>query len=242
MEIQGLPGKLLAELGPAIAAGEIPEGAVLRIEELEARFGVSRTVVREAVRILESMRLVASKRRIGITVQPRRDWDVFDPLVIRWRLAGADRAAQLRSLGSLRVAVEPAAAALAAQYATADQCRELSALAVELTVTARAADLVSFLRHDIEFHATVLRASGNEMFAHLGDTVGAVLTGRTEHNLMPHQPRAYAVQLHREVAEAICAGAPERAEQAMRTIVTGALAELATELDAAPVAQPGQQL
>ncbi len=226
MEIQGLPGQLLAELGPAIASGEIPEGAVLRIEELEARFGVSRTVVRDTVRILESMRLVASKRRVGITVQPRPLWDVFDPLLIRWRLAGSDRAAQLRSLGALRVAVEPAAARLAADRASADQTRELSALAVELTVTARQADLTAFLRHDIAFHATVLRASGNEMFAHLGDTVGAVLTGRTEHDLMPHQPKPYAIQLHREVAEAICAGAAEAAERAMRTIVVGAMEEL----------------
>ncbi|PBC71330.1 GntR family transcriptional regulator [Streptomyces sp. TLI_235] len=231
MEIQGLPGRLLADLGPAIAGGEIPVGAVLRTEELEERFRVSRTVGREAVRILESMRMVAPKRRIGITVRPKTDWDVFDPLVIRWRLAGADRAAQLRSLGSLRVAVEPAAAALAAVHADDDDRRELSALAVELTVTARAADLETFLAHDIAFHTIVLRASGNEMFAHLKDTVGAVLTGRTEHHLMPHQPRPYAVQLHREVAEAICAGDAERAERAMRTIVAGALDELNATLD-----------
>ncbi|MGK4584542.1 FadR/GntR family transcriptional regulator [Kitasatospora sp. HPMI-4] len=231
MEIQGLPGRLLADLGPAIASGEIPAGTVLRSEELEARYGVSRTVVRETVRILESMRMVAPKRRVGITVQPKSGWDVFDPMVIRWRLAGADRSAQLRSLGSLRVAVEPAAAALAARHATDDQRRELSALAVELTVTARAADLKTFLRHDIAFHATILKASGNEMFAHLGDTVGAVLTGRTEHQLMPHQPRPYAVRLHREVADAICAGDAALAEQAMRTIVVGAMEELDATLD-----------
>ncbi|MFB8242248.1 FadR/GntR family transcriptional regulator [Kitasatospora purpeofusca] len=230
MEIQGLPGRLLAELGPAIASGELPEGTVLRTEELEERFGVSRTVVREAVRILEGMRLVASRRRVGITVQPRSGWDVFDPLVIRWRLAGADRSAQLRSLGSLRLAVEPAAAALAARHATDDERRRLSALAVELTMTARAADLATFLRHDIEFHSTVLQASRNEMFAHLGDTVGAVLTGRTEYHLMPHQPEPYAIRLHREVAEAVCAGEAERAEQAMRTIVEGALTELNQQL------------
>ena len=88
MDIQGLHGRLLADLGPAIASGGIPEGAVLRMEELEARYGVSRTVVREAVRVLEAMRLVASRRRVGITVQPKSGWDVFDPLVIRWRLAG----------------------------------------------------------------------------------------------------------------------------------------------------------
>jgi DNA-binding FadR family transcriptional regulator len=226
MDIKGLPGRLLADLGPAIASGEIPAGTVLRAEELEARYGVSRTVVREAVRILESMRLVAPRRRVGITVQPRSEWEVFDPQVIRWRLAGADRAAQLRSLGSLRSAVEPAAAALAAVHATDDQRRALSALAVELTVTARAADLETFLRHDIDFHAVVLAASGNEMFAHLGGTVAEVLRGRTEHQLMPHQPREYAVRLHRDVADAVCAGDAERAEQAMRAIVLGAAGEL----------------
>ncbi|MEU1507303.1 FCD domain-containing protein [Kitasatospora sp. NPDC005748] len=230
MEIQGLPGRLLADLGPAIASGEIPEGTVLRAEELEQRYGVSRTVVREAVRILEGMGLVASRRRVGSTVQPKSAWDVFDPLVIRWRLAGTDRPAQLRSLGSLRVAVEPAAAALAARHASDDERRELLSLAGELTMTARAADLTTFLRHDIAFHATVLKASGNEMFAHLGDTVGAVLTGRTEYHLMPHQPEPYAIRLHREVAEAICAGDAAHAERAMRTIAEGALAELDQQL------------
>ncbi|MFJ6215815.1 FadR/GntR family transcriptional regulator [Streptomyces sp. NPDC092296] len=230
MDIQGLHGRLLADLGPAIASGEIPVGAVLRMEELEARYGVSRTVVREAVRVLEAMRMVASRRRVGITVQPRAGWDVFDPLVIRWRLAGPDRAAQLRSLGDLRAAVEPAAAALAARHATDDQRRALGALAVELTVTARTGDLAAFLGQDIAFHRVLLEASGNEMFAQLGDVVAAVLTGRTEHRLMPHHPRPYALARHREVAEAVCAGEPERAERAMRAIVTGAMEELRTTL------------
>lgn len=234
MDIQGLHGRLLADLGPAIASGEIPEGAVLRGEELEARYGVSRTVVREAVRVLEAMRLVASRRRVGTTVQPRSAWDLFDPLVIRWRLAGADRPAQLRSLGGLRAAVEPVAAAMAATTATADQCRELSALAVELTVTARDGDLEAFLVHDIAFHALLLEASGNEMFAHLADAVGAVLTGRTEHQLMPHHPRPYAVALHREVAEAVCAQDPQAAERAMRAIVTGAMDELRPTIAGTP--------
>ncbi|MBF9069911.1 FadR/GntR family transcriptional regulator [Streptacidiphilus fuscans] len=231
MDFQGLPGRLLADLGPAIAAGEIPVGSILRIEELEERYGVSRTVVREAVRMLESMRMVASRRRVGITVRPKSEWDVFNPTVIAWRLAGADRSAQLRSLGSLRVAVEPAAAGLAATHATDDQRRALSALAMEMTMTGRAGDLAAFLRHDADFHATVLQASGNEMFAHLGDTVEAVLRGRTEHHLMPHHPEEYAVQLHREVAEAVCAGDGVRAERAMRAIVTGALEELDAVLE-----------
>src|SRR4051812_411941 len=122
---RGLHGRVLDTLGPAITAGEYPPGSVLRTDELAQSFEVSRSVMREAVRVLESMHLVESRRRVGVTVRPRSEWNVYDPQVIRWRLAGADRPHQLRSLTVLRSAVEPVAAGLAAKNATAEQCAEL---------------------------------------------------------------------------------------------------------------------
>ena len=75
-------------------------------------------MVREAVRVLASAGLVVSTKRVGIRVLPPEDWNPFDPLVIRWRLASGGLGAQLRSLTELRVAVEPMAAAeLAAEHA-----------------------------------------------------------------------------------------------------------------------------
>lgn len=223
---QGLHGQVLAELGPAIASGGYPTGSVLRIEELEQHFGVSRTVIREAVRVLESMRLVSSRRRVGVTVRPKPEWNLYDPLVIRWRLAGPDRADQLRSLTELRSAVEPVAARGAATHATAEHCGALTGLVIQLATTAKARDLEAFLHHDIAFHRVVLDASGNEMFARLGDVVAEVLTGRTHHHLMPAQPAPEAIRLHAEVAEAIQCGEPDRAETAMRGIVIGARHEM----------------
>jgi DNA-binding FadR family transcriptional regulator len=224
--VENLYERLLVSLGTAITSGEYPIGTVLRIEELEGRFAVSRTVVREAVRVLESMRLVESRRRVGITVLPRSDWNHYDPRVIRWRLAGADRADELRKLTELRSAVEPVAAGFAARRATPEQCGELTGLTIKLTTTAKARDLDTFLRHDIAFHRTVLAASGNDMFAQLGDVVAEVLTGRTAHHLMPHEPDPQAVRLHAEVAQAIATGDAERAETAMREIVVQAMCEL----------------
>ncbi|SDC98160.1 FadR/GntR family transcriptional regulator [Actinokineospora iranica] len=222
----GLPGQVLDQLGAAIVNGEYPPGAVLRTEELERAFAVSRTVAREALRVLEAMRLVTSRRRVGITVQPLAAWNLYDPLVIRWRLACEARADQLRSLSELRSATEPVAAALAARRATPEQAGELTVLAVNLRATAKARDLDAFLVHDIAFHRLVLAASGNEMFTQLGDVVGEVLTGRTHYHLMPEEPQPAAVRLHIEVAEAIAAGAPDRAEAAMRAIVTQAMEEM----------------
>ncbi|MFC7218888.1 FadR/GntR family transcriptional regulator [Streptomyces polyrhachis] len=223
---QGLHARLLETLGPAIAAGEHPPGTVLRTDELEERFGVSRTVVREAVRVLESMHLVESRRRVGVTVLPPARWDVFDPQVIRWRMAGADRPRQLRSLTVLRSAIEPAAAGLAALHASAEQCAEITRCAVEMVANSRGPRLREYLVHDIAFHRVVLQASGNEMFARLGDVVREVLSARTEHRVMFEEPDPAAVTLHVRVAEAIRARDAERAEALTREITVGALAEL----------------
>jgi DNA-binding FadR family transcriptional regulator len=225
-ESGGLHARVLAELGPAIASGDHPPGTVLRIDELERRYGVSRTVVREAVRVLEAMHLVETRRRVGITVRPTEAWNVFDPAVIRWRLAGADRPRQLRSLTMLRTAVEPVAAGLAAVAATPEQCRDLTLLAAEMAAAGRASDLRAYLVHDIAFHRVILRASGNEMFARLGDVVAEVLTGRTEHHVMFSTPDPEAVTLHVRVAEAVRARDVEAAERLMREICVGALREL----------------
>lgn len=85
-EGRGLHTRVLDALGLAITAGEHPAGSVVRTDEVAQRFDVSRTVVREVVRVLESMHLVASRRRVGVTVRPTEEWNVYDPQVIRWRL------------------------------------------------------------------------------------------------------------------------------------------------------------
>ena len=76
--VGALHGSLLAALGMAIASGEYPAGRVLTLDGVSAQHGVSRSVVREAVRVLESIGMVESRRRVGLTVQPAGKWNVFD--------------------------------------------------------------------------------------------------------------------------------------------------------------------
>ncbi|MFD8718311.1 FadR/GntR family transcriptional regulator [Streptomyces sp. NPDC059629] len=223
---RGLHGRVLDSLGPAITAGEYPPGSVLRTDELAQHFAVSRSVMREAVRVLESMHLVESRRRVGVTVRPRAAWNLYDPQVIRWRLAGADRPHQLRSLTVLRSAIEPVAAGLAAKHATAEQCAELTECALGMVAHSRGHKLEGYLVHDMAFHRVILVASGNEMFARLGDVVAEVLAGRTHHEVMFEDPDPAAVTLHVQVAEAVREGDAARAEQLTREITVGALQEL----------------
>ena len=224
----GLHARILGLLGLAICAGELASGSVFRTEELEERYGVSRSVVREAIRVLASMGMVASRRRVGVQVLPASEWNLYDPQVIRWRLASPARIAQLRSLTELRTAVEPEAARLAAVRAPLAGASELMGLAGKLWAAGQSDDAESFLVLDIEFHRLVLSISGNEMFAKLNTLVAEVLTGRTHYGLMPRHPHNEALQLHVDVASAIQRGNADDAHEAMLRIMQRAFDEMSS--------------
>ena len=220
---------LLTALGAGIVSGGYQAGGVLTLDGVSAEHGVSRSVAREAIRVLESMGMVASRRRVGITIQPSENWNVFDPRVIRWRLESEDRAAQLVSLSELRRGFEPAAAALAARRADPHQCRIMAAAVSDMVVHGRSGDLDAYLLADKIFHQTLLEASGNEMFRALNGVVAEVLTGRTHHGMMPETPNPVAIELHDEVARAIRLRDDAAAERAMRAIIDEAVSAVTEE-------------
>jgi len=224
-----LHSSVLDVLGAEITAGDLAEGAVLTLEQIQQRFGVSRTVARETMRMLEHLNLVTSRRRVGLVVRPSADWVVFDPQVIRWRLAGPGRIGQLRSLTELRAAVEPVAAAAAARHADAAEVDRLMVLVTRMRMLGEAGHLEEFLACDIQFHALLLRASRNEMFSALTGVVAEVLAGRTHHGLMPSRPCAEALDAHDAVALAVRACDPEAAERAM-TVITAEIRAALSEL------------
>ncbi len=228
--VSELHSSVLTGLGSAIVSGRYEPGHVLTLESVSAEHGVSRSVAREAIRVLESMGMVAPRRRVGITIQPATNWNVFDPRVIRWRLDVGDRAAQLLSLSELRRGVEPAAAALAARRADPHHCRILAAAVSDMVVHGRSGDLEAYLLADKVFHRTLLEASGNEMFRALYEVVAEVLAGRTHHGMMPAQPNPAAIELHDEVARAVRLRDDAAAERAMRAIIDESAAALAGDL------------
>lgn len=225
----GQHASVLTALGGRIASGALAVGEVLTLESICAEYAVSRSVAREAIRVLESMGLVSSRRRVGITVRPRTAWNVFDPRVIRWRLDHGDRAAQLLSLSEVRRGVEPVAAALAAERANGHHCRILAAAVSDMVVHGREGDLDSYLLADTVFHRTLLEASGNEMLRSLHTVVAEVLSGRTHHGMMPARPKPEAIALHDEVARAVRLGDAATAERAMRAIIEEAATALRAE-------------
>ncbi|MBT2512007.1 FadR/GntR family transcriptional regulator [Arthrobacter sp. ISL-30] len=211
--------RVLDAVGEAIASGAMPPGQRLTLDDLQQDYGISRTVARDTMRVLESMNLVYSRRRVGIVVQNPELWNVFDPKLVRWRLASERRAEQYSSLTELRIAVEPIAAAGAARRASAAERNRLLGLAAELRRLGEAGDLEGFLAADIAYHQLLLHSCGNEMFMALEGMVAEVLTSRTRQGLMPFRPRPEALQAHEDVAAAVAGGDAKAAEAAMHHIL-----------------------
>lgn len=205
------------------------------LEDIQSRFNVSRTVAREASRQLETLGLVTTRRRVGLIPRSMEEWHVLDAQLIDWRLHSRDREAQIYSLTQLRLAVEPAAAADTARFASIHTRAQLLPLAAEMRRTGESGLLTEFLAFDVEFHRLILRSCGNELFAALADLVAVVLQGRTELGLMPTMPKAEALAGHDAVANAIFQGDAEGARSAMEGILQE-VREAFTEVDEALMA------
>ncbi|WP_280826397.1 FCD domain-containing protein [Mycobacterium sp. OTB74] len=211
--VSALHGNVLTGLGQSIVSGELAVGDVITLDGVSAGYGVSRSVAREAIRVLESLGMIASRRRIGITIQPETAWNVFDARVIRWRLESGDRAEQLDSLAELRTGYLPVAAALAAQRADPSHCRTLAAASSDIAVHARSGDRERYLLADKLFHDTVVDACGNSMFRGLHRLVAAAPIQQTA------IPDTAVVEAYDDVARAIRHRDTATAERSMRTII-----------------------
>ncbi|SFW91982.1 FadR/GntR family transcriptional regulator [Amycolatopsis australiensis] len=172
-----LHARIVDELGRLIVEGVLGDGQPLVPEELGRRFSASRTVVREALRVLESKGMVTARPRVGTWTQPPEAWDAIDPDVIAWRVGGPDGREHLRELFELRLAIEPQAARMAARHRRPD---ELAAMAAAYALMADATDTAAFRAADARFHAALVRASGNALIAQLQVPVVAALRAQGE--------------------------------------------------------------
>ncbi|MDX3195224.1 FCD domain-containing protein [Streptomyces sp. MN03-5084-2B] len=172
-----LHARIVDELGRLIVGGVLGDGQPLVPEELGRRFSVSRTVVREALRVLESKGMVTARPRVGTWTLPPEAWDAIDPDVIAWRVGGPDGPEHLRELFELRLAIEPQAARMAARHRRPD---ELAAMAAAYALMADAGDTEAFRAADAQFHAALVRASGNPLIAQLQVPVVAALRAQGE--------------------------------------------------------------
>jgi GntR family galactonate operon transcriptional repressor len=171
----GKIGKVVSTLGGGIARGEYPAGAPLPPEhDLEARYGASRGVVREAVKILATKGLVTVRPRHGTHVLPRRDWSLLDRDVLQWIRAGGIDRELLVALDETRRIIEPGAAELAAERAAAADKARIRAAYVRMEETV--GDLEAAIEADKAFHLAILDATHNPVLGSFRTGIDAILS------------------------------------------------------------------
>jgi DNA-binding FadR family transcriptional regulator len=222
---RGLHGELVHDIGLRILSGELRPGDPLpREEDPASAMNVSRTVVREAVKVLAAKGLVEARPKTGTQVRSRTYWNLIDPDVLAWRLeADPDDDGFFLEVSELRRVIEPAVAALAAARASSEEVDELEAALAEMEETApEYGD--AYIAADVRFHEVILEGCHNELLAHLGSTLRAVFRAsftRTR-NLAER-----TLALHGAVAHAVRAGDSAAAEAAMRELIDTTAAYIA---------------
>lgn len=226
---RGVHADIVDTLGVQIVGGNWQPGESLPTEaELMTDLQVSRTVVREALRVLRAKGLVESRPMAGAHVRPRHDWRLLDPDVLQWRIDSDGREALLRDLMEVRLIVEPAAVRSATQRAD-DAARDRVRAVWDRMRTAR--DLETFIDADIDFHATLLSAAGNEILEQLFAVIEAAqrllmdLQMRAAKTLVEQPELAKTLKLHGRVVDAFLDGRGDEAEQAMHALIESAITD-----------------
>ena len=207
---------MLDSLGRAIVTGHY-EGKTFPTEaELAKQHGVSRSVTREAVKMLTAKGLLSARPRQGTVIQPASSWNLFDTDVLRWLLERKFSVDLLRQFNQLRAGIEPEAAALAARFGSDEDFARISAGLARMVAAEKGLD--DTLDADIAFHVAVLRASQNPFYTQFRDVVATAL--RTSIRFTNRiKGRSASVADHAAVKDAILARDSEGARAAMRRII-----------------------
>jgi GntR family galactonate operon transcriptional repressor len=221
MEMKGmserLSEKVAGAIGRRIVSGRYPPGDTLPTEpKIQEEFGVSRTAVREAIRLLSAKGLTASRPKIGTRVRPTVDWNMLDPEVLRWQVDQNPTEQFIHDLFEMREIIEPAASSRAAERASEQQLEVLGIAMEGIQNETRGSP--ELIKADIDFHMTILESSRNPMLRSVGAMIQSALSITFSLSWRTAM-RDDAVIQHRVVYDAICERDPDAAFIAMRRLL-----------------------
>lgn len=227
---RGLHGQVVEQIGIRIVGGAYQPGAPLFAEHLEQEFDVSKTVVREALKVLAAKGLVESRQKRGTVVRPRRAWNLLDEDVLRWQGGEEPDFDFLENLAEVRAIVEPAGARLAAQRRT-DADLESMTEALQAMTDARH-DPDATVAADVRFHRAVLEAAHNELLSRMEVVLAAGLQVRDR---FVHHSKydSDAIPTHQALFDAIRDGDADLAGTTVEVLLTQASADLVEARDQA---------
>jgi len=227
---RGLHARVLNSLGQEIVDAHYLPGDILNLDQLSETFAVSRSVLREALRVLQSLGMVEPRQRVGTQVLPRSAWDLMNPQIIVWRGRSHEYFIQMRELLELRLGIEPVAARLSARAMTDDEIAAVASAADAMVQADLVNDGVRFLEADIEFHTLILTGSGNSVMGHFAGTVEALLrTREQEKRFTITEYTSPSAHRHNELARALTERDEDAAYRWSFTMIEATLTEFVRE-------------
>ena len=219
---QNLTSSIVQDLGVAIVTGTYSDRNPFPVEaQLCLQYGASRTALREAVKMLTAKGLLGARPRQGTWVQPESKWNLLDPDILGWLLERKFSPALLTEFTEVRLAIEPQAAALAATAAGPVEKQAVRDAIERMRAAERGED--DPLASDIAFHVAVLHASKNRFYAQLTELTSTALRFSIRTTNRYKGVKLASVADHKRVADAIIAGRPAVAAEAMRKMIQEAL-------------------
>jgi DNA-binding FadR family transcriptional regulator len=167
------------------------------------QLGVSRTILREALKVLADKGMVEVRPRSGMRALPRTAWKLLDPDILAWQSAENPDAGFLRDLCEIRLALEPTASGFAAVRASAADLADIEAALERRTAVAEGGNLDDVIELDLQVHACVIKASRNRLFQYLSDTIREPLRVALSYTLRNTAVRTLEVGAQRLLVEAI---------------------------------------
>lgn len=224
-ETPGLPHSLSAqiarEIGRRIVAGSYGPGELIEDEQaLAQRYQVSRSVVRDAAKILVGKGLLEGRRGIGTRVRERFNWGLLDDDVLAWHQSAPPSADFLHQLMELRAAIEPKAARWAAQRGSKEQHAEIEA--AQLRMEQEQGSVEAFVIADALFHRSILRAASNDLLRAMEGMIFSALLGSIRLTNSDPRENQDSIPFHRAVMAAVLGRKGELAEVAMDRLLADA--------------------
>ncbi|WP_203918790.1 FadR/GntR family transcriptional regulator [Rugosimonospora africana] len=236
---RGIHGQVVDTLGLRVLGGDYLPGDVIDPDRLESELAVSKTVIREALRVLGAKGLVDSRPKRGTFVRERSSWSLLDTDVMKWQLQVGVSDRFLADLAEVRALVEPACAALAARRHTADDL-----VALEDAVAAMAAadgDADAAIAADLRFHRALMAAAQNELFTRMDVVITNALDARDRVVHKPGDHWSDPTPNHQAILDRIRDGDVDGSREAVHRLLAQADADLRRARAASPATRTARR-
>lgn len=211
---QSLHVQVASSIACRILSGDLAQGSFLPGEMLlSVQMGISRTALREAVKLLNSKGLLLSKSKIGTMVIEKSNWNYLDPQLLEWMNTVNHSEIFYQQFLALRKTVEPEASALAAKNATPEQLIEFSEIFKKMENIAKDFDHIRWAEEDMHFHRLIYLSTGNDFYMPFGNVLATIYRSFSTYN---EEDNGTCIEAHRAIYAAIMAGDQVKAREASK--------------------------